>query len=151
MPVCLFLSSVHLISWVNFKVRFKEKGEMSDCVSDQHSWSGPDRDARSGSWEKFLPLIQNDPRLFSTLIVILCDLFLLPKFIDTGMECSSIFFPLGLVFSFLFWLLACLQYSVVSSEPVFPCICKLYVYKWKCQYIKWLLTLKHISLTSIVF
>lgn len=132
MPVCLFLSSVHLISWVNFKVRFKEKGEMSDCVSDQHSWSGPDRDARSGSWEKFLPLIQNDPRLFSTLIVILCDLFLLPKFIDTGMECSSIFFPLGLVFSFLFWLLACLQYSVVSSEPVFPCICKLYVYKWKC-------------------
>lgn len=107
MPVCLFLCSVRLISWVNFRVRFKEKGEMSDCVSDQHSWNGPDWDARSGSWDKFLPLKQNDPCLFSTLIVILYDLFLLPKFIDNGMECSSIFFPRGLIFSFLFWLLAC--------------------------------------------
>ena len=99
MPVCLFLSSVRLISWVNFRVRFKEKGEMSDCFrSTFMKWGGPgckiwimgEVPAIDTEWPTFVFYMNCDSvRSFSP-----------PKFIDTGMECSSIFFPSG--WSFLF-------------------------------------------------
>ena len=55
--------------------------------------------------------------------------FLLPKFMETQAWNAFPFFPPRIdLFSDCFPV----SYSLVSTEPVFPGKCELYVYKWKC-------------------